>query len=133
VSGAHDHEVRTEKRDIAPRPVRQAGLWLVGVTVGAMIVLLPLMSVLEEFAKGRDEASRPLAFEEARQAPAPRLQRVPTQDVQVLRAEEAEILSSYAWVDEKQGIVRLPIERAMALVVERGLPAPTPLPPEEAP
>ena len=32
-------------------------------------------------------------------------------------------IEGYAWVDEKAGLVRIPVERAMALVAERGLPA----------
>lgn len=31
-------------------------------------------------------------------------------------------LNSYGWVDEKSGVARIPIERAMELTVQRGLP-----------
>jgi len=31
-------------------------------------------------------------------------------------------LHSYGWVDEKDGVARIPIERAMELIVQRGLP-----------
>lgn len=34
-------------------------------------------------------------------------------------------LNSYGWVDHSNGIVRIPIERAMNLIVQRGLPART--------
>jgi hypothetical protein len=128
VSDAHQHDVRTEKLDVEPRSLRRAGLWLVATIVGAMIVVLPLVSLLEDLAAGRETEPRPLAFEGERQAPAPRLQRFPTRDVEELRAQEAAILGDYAWVDEEQGVVRLPIERAMLLVVERGLPPPAPAP-----
>ena len=39
-----------------------------------------------------------------------------------LHAREAEMLQGYAWVDRNAGAVRIPIERAMDLVVEKGLP-----------
>jgi len=39
-----------------------------------------------------------------------------------LRQSEEETLSSYGWVDRKAGIVRIPIDRAMDLVAERGVP-----------
>lgn len=40
------------------------------------------------------------------------------------RAEQLETLHSYRWVDEKAGIVAIPIERAMSLVAaERGVAA----------
>ena len=130
MSSSHDHghDVRTEKRDVDPGSVRKAGVWLVAVTIGAMLVLLPLMVMLEDLGSSREPEARPLAFEEARQPPVPRLQTHPTRALEALRAEEDAILSSYAWVDEDEQIVRLPIKRAMELVALRGLPAPTPLP-----
>ena len=36
--------------------------------------------------------------------------------------KEERTLYSYGWVDERAGIVRIPIERAMDLLVQRGLP-----------
>lgn len=37
-------------------------------------------------------------------------------------AKQDEMLGSYGWVDEKNGVVRIPIDRAMDLLAERGLP-----------
>ena len=34
-----------------------------------------------------------------------------------LRAKEAKLAASYGWVDQKSGVIRLPIERAMDLTV----------------
>ena len=39
-----------------------------------------------------------------------------------VRLREEEELNSYGWVDQKAGIVHIPIERAMQLIAERGLP-----------
>jgi hypothetical protein len=39
-----------------------------------------------------------------------------------VRAEEQEKLSSYGWVEPNAGVVRIPVERAMELLAERGLP-----------
>lgn len=62
----------------------------------------------------------------ARQVPPPpRLQTSPERDMRQMRADEERVLSSYGWVDQKAGIVRIPIERAMEMLVERGLPART--------
>ncbi len=47
------------------------------------------------------------------------------------RAWEEERLHTYGWVDEEQGIIRLPIEKAMRLTVERGLPSFREEPPPE--
>ncbi len=54
--------------------------------------------------------------------PAPRLQVSPRADLQHYRANENEALSSYGWIDRKAGIVRIPIDQAMDLLVRRGLP-----------
>jgi hypothetical protein len=63
----------------------------------------------------------PLASDESRLPPEPRLQTNPRQDLSDLRAREDQWLTSYGWVDKNAGIVRIPIERAMQLVVARGL------------
>jgi hypothetical protein len=41
---------------------------------------------------------------------------------ELLRNANAQ-LQSYGWVDRSMGMVRIPIDQAMALVVEQGLPS----------
>lgn len=53
---------------------------------------------------------------------SPHLQVDPHDDLVALRAREDTELNSYGWVDRSNGIVRLPIERAMDWLLERGLP-----------
>ena len=52
--------------------------------------------------------------------PEPRLQSSPVLDLKRMRQEEDQILGSYGWIDRQQGIVRLPIARAMDLLSQRG-------------
>jgi hypothetical protein len=47
-------------------------------------------------------------------------------DLAGMRAEENKILTTYGWTDQEAGRVRIPIDRAIALLLERGLPAPAP-------
>ena len=55
--------------------------------------------------------------------PAPRLLTDDgNQDVADLHAREDLLLENYSWVDESTGKVRIPIERAMELIAQRGLP-----------
>jgi hypothetical protein len=63
------------------------------------------------------------AAQAARLPPEPRLQTAPRQELQELRAKEDEVLRTYGWVDKNAGVVRIPIEEAMKLTLERGLPA----------
>jgi hypothetical protein len=54
--------------------------------------------------------------------PGPRLQVAAPEDLAQYKARQNEILSSYGWVDQKAGIVRIPIERAMDILLQQGLP-----------
>jgi hypothetical protein len=54
--------------------------------------------------------------------PAPQLEVNERTELNDIRLREEDTLSSYGWVDQKSGTVRIPIDRAMDLVVERGLP-----------
>ncbi|MEO8682862.1 MAG: hypothetical protein ABI665_27690 [Vicinamibacterales bacterium] len=66
----------------------------------------------------------PLALgQEPDRRPFPHLQTQPFKDVYLLRKAETERLESYAWQDKGAGVTRIPIERAMELMLERGLPA----------
>jgi hypothetical protein len=51
--------------------------------------------------------------------PVPRLQVNPQEEFQEYLHQEDEILKSYAWISRAEGKVRIPIDRAMELVVER--------------
>lgn len=53
--------------------------------------------------------------------PQPRLERNERLEINDFRLKEEQALNSYGWVDEKTGVVRIPIERAMELVAQRGL------------
>lgn len=60
--------------------------------------------------------------------PTPRVQSDDgNQDVADLHAREDLLLSNYTWVDESKGTVRIPIERAMELIAQRGLPVAQPV------
>lgn len=66
----------------------------------------------------------PPALPEARlphEPPGPRLQSDPLAELSALRAVEELTLTTYGWVDETTGIARVPVDRAMDLLVENGL------------
>jgi hypothetical protein len=51
----------------------------------------------------------------------PRLQVSPKWDLQEFRAQEDKELLTYGWINRTAGIVRVPIQRAMDLVLAQGL------------
>ena len=54
--------------------------------------------------------------------PAPHLETNERTELNEIRLREENILSTYDYVDKNAGTVRIPIDRAMNLLAERGLP-----------
>lgn len=42
-------------------------------------------------------------------------------DIQQQRIHEDEVLGSFGWVDQNKGVVRMPVDKAMSMIVERGV------------
>ena len=119
---ANNPEIRYEKTDAHVRPLYQFLFWISVITILTAVIAMVILRGLESW---RDKAStRPAMAEaqDAQQAPAPRLQIQEPKDLTVFRKEEQEILSTYGVVDRDKGIYRIPIEEAMRLTLERGLP-----------
>ena len=58
-------------------------------------------------------------------APAPAFPKLVASEPAVLaefRAQEESFLRSYGWVEKDKGLARMPIDVAMKIVAERGLP-----------
>jgi hypothetical protein len=100
-----------------------------GLLVSAIVIHLAVWVLFRYFdaREGRQAAPAfPLAATQgSRLPPEPRLQTNPRQDLGDLRAREDQVLTSYGWVDKNTGIVRIPIDEAMKLTLERGLPTRT--------
>lgn len=54
--------------------------------------------------------------------PEPRIEVATTQQLQDLRAKEDHVLSTYAWVDKQDGVVRVPIDKAIDMLAAKGIP-----------
>ena len=70
----------------------------------------------------------PLAAGQVKDRPAPLLQTQPFKDVYLLKQGQNERLDSYGWIDKNAGIVRIPIDKAKELLLERGIPGGRPMP-----
>jgi hypothetical protein len=57
--------------------------------------------------------------------PSPRLQTDYYGDLDIVRKQWEQQLENYGWLDKSAGIVHIPIDDAMKLTLERGLPART--------
>ena len=120
------------------RAILRFGLWL---TVSALVIYAVLFGMFQYFdrqAAAADPARNPLLAGQkppaspAARFPEPRLQSNAAAELEKARAQEDEILHSYGWVDRNTGVVRMPVERAMQMVAERGVPVWPPVPPQPA-
>jgi hypothetical protein len=75
---------------------------------------------LHEPARTAGQANLPVTSSE--EFPNPRLQIKGAVDLANLRPAEEADLGSYGWIDRNSGTVRIPIDRAMQLLLDRGLP-----------
>ena len=119
------------------RAVLRFGLWL---TVSALVIYAVLFGMFQYFdrqAAAADPERNPLLLGEkppatpAARFPQPQLQANAAAELDKARAQEDEILAGYGWVNRNTGEVRMPVDRAMQIVAERGMPvwpAPPPQP-----
>lgn len=109
-----------ERRDANIRALLQFAFWLF---VTLVLVMLGTKWVFFYFARTQPLGPPPTPFESARVLPPkPRLQVEPKVDLRNYREVQQERLASYGWVDQHNGVVRIPIDRAMDMLLDRGLP-----------
>jgi hypothetical protein len=114
-----------EKSDakIGPLALLAVGVFLLTLVAMTGVAIMWRVMAYETVYTG-EMAGSPLAPQRT-PPPSPRLQTNDTTvtDLKSAREEEDKLLHSYAWVDKDKGVVRIPIDRAIDLLAERGLPA----------
>ncbi len=118
-SNGHTHE----KSDASTRPIFRFVAGLAVFVAVAMFVMALLYGYFTKRETALDTPLSPLAKEAPVKSSGPQLQPNPRTELETLHRGEDAQLNGYGWVDQPQGLVRIPIERAMELVAERGLPA----------
>jgi uncharacterized membrane protein len=117
-------ENRHEHRDVNVFALGKFAIGLIIVTIFCVGLVAGVFQYLLHREGGMPISRMEAPAQDARQLPPePRLEETPALDLQEMRAAEQKIQTSYGWLDQSAGIVRLPIDRAMDLVVQRGLPA----------
>lgn len=111
-----------EHSDINVRAILWFVVVLAVIVLMTDVAMLGLFKVLARYEVKNDPAVSPLAIPAGRPMPLPGLQFTPWVDLKQFRAEADLYLHSYGWVDEKAGVARIPIEKAKALLLQRGLP-----------
>jgi len=110
------------RSDVNIQAIALFGAGLIVLAVGVHFFLGALMNVYSDRQASMVGSTRPLS-DTLSKASEPQLQVVPADELRVLRSTEETVLNSYGWVDRKAGVVRIPIDRAIDLLTQRGLPA----------
>ncbi len=110
-----------ERTDAHIGALLQFAFWLAVVIVASA---LGMKWMFAYFARVQTLGPPASPFENVRVLPPnPKLQVVPRAELEGYREADRELLTTYGWVDKHNGVVRIPIDRAMDLVLQRGFPA----------
>jgi hypothetical protein len=116
-------DVVHEESDVNVGAIIRYGIGLVVVAAVVHLLLWWLLGTYERQNERTQTQVYPLAAgQQERLPPFPRFQQNPQQELQELRAKQKALLEGYGWVNKEAGVARIPIEDAMKMVVERGLP-----------
>jgi hypothetical protein len=138
--GHSGHGVEFEREDLSARGVFgfMIGLAITGVAI--YFIITAMYTFLDNYEKAQMTSSSPLMKAEdtamvgARRVTkdyvekkftdngAPLLEVDERGQLHKFVMDQEKQLNSYGWVDEKAGVAHIPIERAMELTVQRGLP-----------
>ncbi|MDP9162021.1 MAG: hypothetical protein M3O09_17575 [Acidobacteriota bacterium] len=131
--GMRHEEVGYERQDMRSKPV------LIALAVLGIIVLLVHLFLTGVFhlagwyyektlppknpmVTETNTDTRIVPSSEPMKFPEPRLEQNERLEMHDFRMAEEKTLNSYGWVDEQAGQAHMPIEKAMEMVAQRGLP-----------
>jgi len=89
----------------------------------SIVAMKGVFEFLDRQQAQNDVAPPPMMTQRPQQPPEPRLQTTPVPNRKLIVEQENKQLTTYGWVNAKSGVVRIPVDQAMKLLVERGLPA----------
>jgi hypothetical protein len=130
----HEHaEESYERQDLSAQGVLAFLISLLAGGVVVYFIVWGLYHFLDARQRERQVQHSPLVRqvegdtrivspEEIKKFPEPQLERNERVEINGFRLKEEQTLNSYGWIDEKAGVVRIPIDRAMQLLTQRGLP-----------
>jgi hypothetical protein len=116
-------DVVHEESDVNVGAIIRYGIGLLVVGAVVHVFLWWLLGSYERQHERAQTQVYPLAAgQRDRLPPFPRIQENPQQELQELSGKQKAQLEGYGWVDKEAGVARIPIEDAMKMVIERGLP-----------
>jgi hypothetical protein len=129
---AHNPEGEYEHQDLRPGAVYA---FLIALAIATAMIAAAIMGVYKFGAfeeSSHQPRQNPMVQPEADTAridpsqmtkfSQPRLETNERVEINEFRLKEEQRLNSYGWVDQPGGTVRIPIDQAMKLIAQRGLP-----------
>jgi hypothetical protein len=135
--GKHQNGGGFEREDVSTTPLFG---FLVGLVVTGVVVYYVIWGVfhfMDAYERKHQQSKSPMVqmqpdtrepdtartHEKIQQEfPDPRLEDSEATEINDFRYQQDETLASYGWVDQNGGVVRIPIDQAMRLIAQRGLP-----------
>ena len=121
-----------EQEDLSSRTALYFLAGLVLVCVVVYLIVFGMYRFLDSYATAHQPPMSPMVTPEAdtravtpqnaETFPQPRLEENERTQLRSFIEDQDRKLATYDWVDKDRGTVRIPIDRAMELIVERGLP-----------
>jgi hypothetical protein len=118
---SHQSHGTHEKTDAQIRPIVVFLVALSLLIVASMVAMVFFFNALENWEASRDTPPSPLA-EPNRVPPQPRLDKTSRGQLDAVKSEDRRRLEEYQWIDREAGVVQIPIDRAMELLLSEGLP-----------
>jgi hypothetical protein len=130
IDKSHGAPARSPGYETRDANARGVFYFLVYLGSGIVLSVLVCWGLFRYFSAEYAQSAPASPFAETRIVPSsPQLQVNPIEDLQKFREQQQSALEEYAWENRQNGMVRVPIERAMELLLQKGLPAagnPTP-------
>ncbi len=108
-----------EHREVSVKLIVYAAAALAATILIVLVLMWGTFNLLKNQEQAEQRNSSPLA-PAVQIPPEPRLEEHPWMSLLELRAREDHTLTTYGWQDQKSGVVRIPIERAMDIVAQNG-------------
>jgi hypothetical protein len=134
--GANVPEANHEPNAVNIPGVVKFFVWLTAAIAFAALTVWGLLHYFDARKAQEAPPASPLATG-PRLPPEPRLQGAPgsvsspSEDIRRFREREDQTLDSYGWIDRTNGVIRIPIEQAKRLILQRGLMITPPKTPQD--
>ena len=117
--------MRHEHADVNVWAVGKVGIILVLTTIASLLLMFGVFRFLEVRENASQTPAAAVSIDSRKLPPEPNVlfNEHEQENQKDFRGAEEKALHEYGWVDQPHGVVRIPIDRAMDLVTQRGLPA----------